>query len=86
MKRSLRIKNLGFAAIAGLSGLVCVIVILAALFLGLYLDSLFRIRGLFTVGCLVGSVPVSLFLMLRLTLWMIGLINRRAADTKERSR
>jgi hypothetical protein len=68
-----RLNNLALAAIAGQAGCVTLVIVLAALFIGLWLDSQFGRRGPFTFGLLCLSVPVSLYLMLRLT---IGAINR----------
>jgi hypothetical protein len=69
--KSARIRNLAYAAAAGLSGLICLVVVFTALFAGLWLDARFGQRGPFTVLLLVASVPVSLFLMTRTALWLV---------------
>jgi len=42
------------------------IVIFAALFVGLWLDRTFETKPLFTLGLMIGSVPVTLFMMFRI--------------------
>ncbi len=69
-----RPRNLAYAAIAGQAGLSTVLVVLVALFLGLWLDAQLGLRGPITIGLLALSVPISLFLMLRLTLSATGAI------------
>ncbi len=55
--------NLGLAGIAGLSGCVAAIITVGALLAGFALDNAFTSAPLFTVGCIVGSVPISLITM-----------------------
>ncbi|NPV66336.1 MAG: AtpZ/AtpI family protein [Anaerolineae bacterium] len=69
-----RPRNLTYAAIAGQAGLVTILVVFIALFAGLWLDAQFGLRGPFTIGLLALSVPVSLFLMVRLALSATGAI------------
>lgn len=73
MSRPSRARNLGLAGIAALTGCVSLIVVMAALLLGLWLDSQIGQRGPATICTLILSVPVSLFLMIRIAL---GLVNR----------
>jgi len=42
------------------------VVIFAALFVGLWLDRTFDSKPLFTLGLMIGSVPVTLFIMFRI--------------------
>jgi multisubunit Na+/H+ antiporter MnhG subunit len=56
--------NLGLAAIAGFSGCLPIIAAAAAILLGLFLDNLFSTNNIFTIICIVISVPVGLGLML----------------------
>jgi hypothetical protein len=65
--RSLRVFNLTLAAVAGQAGCLTLVVIFAALFLGLWLDNLFDTRPLLTVVLMVASVPITLVLMF----WMV---------------
>lgn len=55
--------NLTLASIAGQVGCLTLVIIFVALFGGLWLDRYFDTKPLFTVVLLIGSVPVTLFLM-----------------------
>lgn len=57
--------NLTLASIAGQVGCLTLVIIFVALFAGLWLDRYFDTRPLFTIVLLIGSVPVTLFLMFR---------------------
>jgi len=57
--------NLTLASIAGQVGCLTLVIIFVALFAGLWLDRYFGTRPLFTIVLLIGSVPVTLFLMFR---------------------
>ena len=59
--------NMALAAVAGQVGCLTRVIILVALFGGLWLDDLLATRPLFTVILLVGSVPVTLIAMF----WMV---------------
>lgn len=69
-----RLKNLTLAGISALTGLVALAVVLVALIIGLWLDSLIGQRGLMTICLLVLSVPLSLYLMTRLALGLVSQI------------
>jgi hypothetical protein len=56
--------NLTLAGAAGQVGCVTLVIILAAVLGGLWLDSRFQTKPAFTIGLLIGSIPVSLFAML----------------------
>ena len=57
--------NLTLASIAGQVGCLTLIIIFSALFAGLWLDGRMDSKPMFTIILLVGSVPVTLFLMFR---------------------
>jgi len=57
--------NLTLASIAGQVGCLTLVIIFVALFAGLWLDSYLDTKPLFTIVLLIGSVPVTLFLMFR---------------------
>lgn len=57
--------NLTLASIAGQVGCLTLAIIFVALFLGLWIDRSLDTRPLFTILLLIGSVPVTLFLMFR---------------------
>ncbi len=64
-------KNLAFVTLAGQAGCASLVLIFIALFAGLALDAHFHLRGPFTIGLLILSVPISLFAMVRIALGMI---------------
>ena len=55
--------NLTLASIAGQVGCLTLVIIFGALFAGLWLDGRMDSRPMFTILLLVGSIPVTLFLM-----------------------
>jgi len=69
--RRQRIKNLGIAGIAALTGFVSLGITLLALIVGLWLDNLLKTRGPATICLLSLSVPVSLFVMIRMALGLV---------------
>jgi F0F1-type ATP synthase assembly protein I len=60
--------NLGLAGFAGTVGFVTIAIIMGALVLGLFLDNQLGTRPLFTILVLLGSVPLTIFVMFRLAL------------------
>jgi F0F1-type ATP synthase assembly protein I len=57
--------NLTLASIAGQVGCLTLVIVFGALFAGLWLDGRMDSKPMFTILFLVGSVPVTLFLMFR---------------------
>ena len=55
--------NLTLAAVAGQVGCLTLVFVLIALFVGLWLDSQFQTRPMFTILLMIGSVPVTLLVM-----------------------
>ena len=55
--------NLTLVAVAGQVGCLTLIIVLAALFGGLWLDRYFETRPVFTIGLMVASIPVTLVMM-----------------------
>ena len=72
--------NLTLAAVAGQVGCVTLLIILAALFGGLWLDNHLNSRPLFTVILMIGSVPVTLVAMF----WVVRTATSRLTSTSER--
>ncbi len=56
--------NLTLAGAAGQAGCVTLIIVIAAVFAGLWLDARFNSQPAFTLFLLVGSIPISLIAML----------------------
>ena len=61
--RSRYLQNLSLAGVAGQVGCVTVLIVFGALFVGIWLDRWLHTRPLFTVGLMLGSVPVTIFVM-----------------------
>ena len=74
-------KNLGLAAVAGQAGFITLIIVFSALFLGLWLDSLMGWRGPLTCCSIVVSVPISMYVMMRIALNAVGRIQPRTRRT-----
>jgi hypothetical protein len=85
--------NMTMAVLAAQSGCFSLVIVFGALFLGLWLDAQFGQRGPFTLGLLLLSVPISLFLMVRTAVSAVARIRppettrpparRRATDEEE---
>lgn len=58
-----KLLNLTLVGIVSQVGCLTLVIILASLFLGLFLDSRFNTRPWFTIGLVILSIPVSLVLM-----------------------
>jgi len=61
--RRQKILNLTLAVVAGQVGCLTLVILLLAVFLGLWLDNQYGTRPTFTIGLLLGSIPVSLLVM-----------------------
>jgi hypothetical protein len=72
---------LALAGLLGQVGCVTLIIIFAALGIGLWLDSQFDSRPIFILILVLGSVPVTIYLMVRIVLTGMARIQRRA-DTR----
>jgi F0F1-type ATP synthase assembly protein I len=71
--------------VVGLGGVAMLGIVLAALFLGLLADRFLGTKPLFTIGLLVLSAPLSIFLMLRIAMKAISKIKpytRTESDTQ----
>jgi membrane protein implicated in regulation of membrane protease activity len=55
--------NLTLAAVAGQVGCLTLVIVLAALFTGLWLDNYFQTKPMITLLLMVASVPLTLVLM-----------------------
>jgi F0F1-type ATP synthase assembly protein I len=62
------LRNMSYAASAGTSGCSTVVVVLGALLLGLWVDSILGTRPVFTLILTLLSIPISLGLMLWIVL------------------
>ena len=78
-------RNLGLAAVAGQAGCWTILIVFAALFIGLWLDSQIGQRGLCTFGLVIISIPVSLMVMLRIAVSAIRRIDPPDVNTDQES-
>ena len=62
------VKNLALASMLSQVGCVTVVIVIGALLLGLWVDSQFDTKPLFTIVFLLGSIPVSLYSLVRVAL------------------
>lgn len=62
--RKTRLLNLTLASVAGQVGCLTLVIVLAAVFGGMWLDSRYQTKPTFTVGLLVASIPISLAVMI----------------------
>ncbi len=76
-----RAKNLTLVVIAAQAGCATLLIVFPALFIGLWLDAQMGQRGPFTIGLLILSVPLSLYLMVRIAL---GAVRRMVPRLPER--
>ncbi len=70
--------NLGLAGLAGQVGFLTLAIVFAALFGGLWLDRQFETKPLFTILLLIGSVPVTIFVMFRVAMSAVAKIKPSA--------
>lgn len=75
--------GLALASAVSQVGCVTVAVILGALVVGLGLDRVFDTKPLFTLLLLLGSIPVSLYLLVRIALSAVAQLNPPAVKTEE---
>jgi len=59
--------NMTIVALVGQVGCLTLLIVLGAVFAGLWLDSRFDTRPWFTIGLVIASIPVSLLVMLFVT-------------------
>ncbi|MFQ3645538.1 MAG: hypothetical protein SNJ54_04295 [Anaerolineae bacterium] len=70
-RRRGRLQNLGIVGITALAGFITVALVVGALIVGLWIDAQLGVRGPATICLLVASVPLSLTLMIWLTLTLV---------------
>lgn len=80
-----KVINLAVVGLLGQVGLVTLAIILIALFGGLWLDSQFNSRPVFTLICLIVSIPISLFVMLKIVRIGLSKLNLRALSSNQTS-
>ena len=76
--QSRNIFNLTLAAVAGQVGCLTLIIVLLALFGGLWLDKQLNSKPAFTIGLMIISVPITLYLMF----WVVKKATTKLNDSK----
>lgn len=66
-----RLRNLTIAGLSSLTGCAAILIVLAALFLGLMIDNILGYRGPATACLLILSVPLSLYIMIKIAFTLI---------------
>jgi F0F1-type ATP synthase assembly protein I len=77
--------NITLVAVVGQVGCLTTLIVLTALFIGIWLDNQFRTQPIFTVGLMIISVPITLVIMIwivRFTVTKLK-INRQSKDSTE---
>src|SRR5690606_4922618 len=69
-----RLQNMLFAVAAGQAGCFTLVIVVVALLAGMWLDNHFNVKGPFIIGLLLLSIPVSLFMMVRVALGSVKMI------------
>jgi F0F1-type ATP synthase assembly protein I len=64
--------NMAVAVVVGLGGFVTLAIVMGVLLIGLALDQALNTRPLFTLGFLVLSAPISIFVMYRVAMSVIS--------------
>ena len=79
--------NTILATVVGQVGCLTPVIILGALFAGLWLDRQFETKPLFTILFIVGSAPVSVFVLYRIVRAATNrlIIDRQVKNSKEDS-
>jgi ABC-type molybdate transport system permease subunit len=78
-----KILNLTLVFTTGLVGLSTLIIILASLFLGMWLDQRFLTRPAFTLGLVLASIPVSLIVMIVIVKVLIKRFQRMSDSIRQ---
>ena len=61
--RKQQVFNLTLAGVVGQVGCLTLVIVLGAVFAGLWLDGIFQTRPWFTIGLVVASIPISIIMM-----------------------
>ncbi len=80
--RKQRTFNLTLAAIIGQVGFLTLIIVLVAVFGGLWLDHLFQTKPMITILLVVGSIPISIYIMFAVVRAGVKRINPQDAGKK----
>jgi F0F1-type ATP synthase assembly protein I len=79
VKRAINAYSVSIASVGAQVGILTVLVIFVALFIGLWLDNTFHSKPTFTMLMVLGSIPVTLGLMF----WVVKKATRRILASSE---
>ena len=79
-KSNRNVLNLTLVTSAGQVGCLTLLIVVSALFGGLWLDNRFQTRPMFTIGIMVASIPVTLFAMF----WVVRIATSHMTQSKSR--
>ncbi len=79
-ERKTRILNLTLASVAGQVGCLTLVIILGAVFGGLWLDNYYQTKPIFTVSLLILSIPISLAVMIIVVRFAISKIKTNISE------
>ncbi len=71
--------SVAIGAVVGQVGCLTLLIVLAALFGGLWMDKLFGTKPLITIGLMIASIPITLFLMF----WVVRRATTRIQATMQ---
>lgn len=78
-----RVFNLAIAGLLGQVGCVTLLIVLGALFLGLWLDNRFQTRPVITLVVVIASIPVSLLVMFAIVRTGLARIKTQPVEKKQ---
>jgi membrane protein implicated in regulation of membrane protease activity len=78
-----RIPNVSVATIAGAAGCFMIVIVVGALILGIALDRALGWRGPFTIGLVVISAPLSLYLVYRMVIKVLREMQQPPQDQQD---
>ncbi len=78
-----RVFNLAIAGLLGQVGCITLLIVLGALFLGLWLDSRFQTRPVITLVVVIASIPVSLLVMFAIVRTGLARIKTQPTEKKQ---
>lgn len=69
-----------------LTGIVALVIIGISFAAGRFLDNYFGTQGVFTVVFMLGSFPITLFAMVKLSLYMVARAQKRVDDMEHKEK
>ncbi len=80
IERKTRIMNLTLASVAGQVGCLTLVIILGAVFGGLWIDNHYQTKPIFTISLLILSIPISLAVMIIVVRFAISKIKTNISE------